>query len=208
MKRKDDTTDSDGRDYLAGQMLIAMPGMGDPRFERSVVFICAHDRNHAMGIIINKPLADVKLSELVSQLDITPGEGAEDIPVFFGGPVQTGRGIVLHTLDYTLPATMRLAQGLGLTSTREVLIDIGGDVPLRDPPGRYLLAIGHASWKAGQLEKEIAMNSWAHCKADSSLIFDTGSDAVWQGALSTLGVTAAMFSPEWACDGDKSRLPH
>ncbi len=179
-------------------MLIAMPNMGDPRFDRSVIFLCAHDEDHAMGVIVNKPLDDVDLSELLEQLEIAPDAGADDTPVFFGGPVQTERGLVLHTLDYQLETTLALGDGLGLTASRDILVDIAGKEPKRPAPRRYLLAIGHAGWGPGQLEKEIAMNAWAHCEADEEIIFNGAEDALWKRALEKLGVTSAMLSTEWA----------
>lgn len=187
-----------GRDFLTGQLLIAMPNMGDPRFERSVLVICAHDESHAMGIIINKPLADVELGELLEQLDIAPPDNIGRRPVYFGGPVQTDRGLVLHSLDYWLDKTMEICPGVGLTATREILVDIADNGGLRAPPARFLLAIGYAGWDAGQLEEEIAVNAWAHCDADEAIIFASDASAAWTKALARLGVTAAMLSPEWS----------
>ncbi|WP_411820157.1 YqgE/AlgH family protein [Hyphococcus formosus] len=186
------------QDFLVGKMLIAMPSMGDPRFDRAVIFMCAHDEEHAMGVIVNKPLDDVELSELLQQLEIPPQENADETPVFFGGPVQTERGLVLHTLDYHLDGTLPLNDKIGLTASRDILIDIAGSSPKRPPPRRFLLAIGHAGWGPGQLEEEIAMNAWAHCEPDERIIFDGMNEALWKRALSKLGVTSAMLSPEWA----------
>jgi len=193
-----------GQDFLAGQMLIAMPNMGDPRFEKSVIFMCAHDQDHAMGVIVNKPLAAVALGDLLAQLRIDPADGATDTPAFFGGPVQTERGVVLHTLDYRLDATIALGDDTGLTASRDILIDIGGKQALRPAPRRYLLAVGHAGWGAGQLEQEITMNAWAHCEPDEAIVFDGAKNASWQDALAKLGVTTAMFSPEWANGRDEN----
>ena len=193
------------RDFLTGRMLIAMPNMGDPRFEQSVIFMCSHDDEHAMGIIVNKPLVDVAFSELLDQLEIAVADTAADAPVYFGGPVQTERGVVLHTLDYALESTVRLNDDLGLTASKEVLVDIGGKEPVKPPPRRYLLAIGHAGWGAGQLEQEITMNAWAHCDADEAIIFEGAEQSTWKRALSTLGVTGAMFSPEWASTRDEDQ---
>ena len=193
------------RDFLTGRMLIAMPNMGDPRFEQSLIFMCSHDDEHAMGIIVNKPLADVAFADLLEQLEIEVDESAEDAPVFFGGPVQTERGVVLHTLDYALETTVRLSGDLGMTASKEVLVDIGGKAPTKTPPRRYLLAVGHAGWGAGQLEQEIAMNAWAHCDADEAIIFEGAEQSTWKRALSTLGVTGAMFSPEWASARDEDQ---
>ena len=186
------------RDFLAGQLLIAMPNMGDPRFEHSVIFMCAHDKDHAVGVIVNKPLVDVELTDLLEQLEIEPEYGVEEAPVYFGGPVQTERGVVLHTLDYQLDSTITLGENVGLTASKDVLVDIGGRAPKRPAPRRYLLAIGHAGWGAGQLEQEIAMNVWAHCDPDETLIFEGAKLSSWKHALGKLGVTGAMLSPEWA----------
>ncbi|MEX6634371.1 YqgE/AlgH family protein [Hyphococcus lacteus] len=198
MSESDNITSPASRDFLVGKMLIAMPSMGDSRFDRSVIFMCAHDEEHAMGVIVNKPLDDVELSELLQQLEIAPQDDADDTPVFFGGPVQTERGLVLHTLDYQLDATLALNENIGLTASRDILNDIAGAVPKRPPPRRYLLAIGHAGWGPGQLEEEIAMNAWAHCDPDEQIIFDGMTEALWKRALSKLGVSSAMLSPEWA----------
>ncbi len=193
------------QDFLEGQLLIAMPNMGDPRFDRSVIFVCAHDKEHAMGVIVNKPLDDVELSELLEQLEIAPQAEADDTPVFFGGPVQTERGLVLHTLDYQLETTLALNDEYGLTASRDILVDIAGEAPKRPAPRRFLLAIGHAGWGAGQLEQEIAMNAWAHCEPDEEIIFGGANDAVWKRALSKLGVTSAMLSREWASARDEDQ---
>ena len=186
------------RDFLAGQLLIAMPNMGDPRFEKSVIFLCAHDEDHAMGVIVNKRLADIDLSDLLAQLDITPTADANATPVYFGGPVQTERGVVLHTLDYERDTTIHFGADIGLTATKDILKDIAGENPGKSPPRRYLLAIGHAGWGAGQLEDEIAMNAWLHCGADEALIFNGNEIGAWNRALAKHGVTSAMLSPEWA----------
>jgi len=186
------------RDFLAGQLLIAMPNMGDPRFEKSVIFLCAHDEEHAMGVIVNKRLADVDVADLLEQLDIAPNANADATPVFFGGPVQTERGVVLHTKDYERDATIQFGADIALTATKDVLNDIAGVNPRKSPPRRYMLAIGHAGWDAGQLEEEIAMNAWLHCDADEALIFNGEEIGAWNRALAKLGVTSAMLSPEWA----------
>lgn len=202
MDNNGNTQNKYGQDYLTGQLLIAMPNMGDPRFEKSVIFMCSHDAEHAMGVIVNKPLAQVELAELLEQLDIEPLETANDTPVFFGGPVQTERGVVLHTLDYRIETTLQIASDLGLTATRDILIDIAGKNPNRNRPRRFLLAIGHAGWGSGQLEQEIAMNAWVHCEPDEAIIFDGAKNSSWKMALSKLGVTGAMLSPEWAVPRD------
>ncbi len=151
-----------------------------------------------MGVIINKRLQDVVLSELLKQLDIDPRDGANATPVFFGGPVQTERGAVLHTLDYQLDATIELAPDLGLTATKDALVDIAGKAPKQAPPRAFILTIGHAGWGPGQLEQEIAMNAWVHCAPSEAIIFEGAESDAWSRALAKLGVTSAMLSPEWA----------
>lgn len=187
-----------GQDFLAGSLLIAMPNMRDPRFQRSVILLCAHDDEHAMGVIVNKPLGDVELGELLEQLDIDPREGVGGDPVYFGGPVQTERGLVLHSLDYRIEATAEICPGVGLTASRDVLLDIGGRNRPRSAPKQFIVAIGHAGWNGGQLESEFAVNAWVHSKADPSLIFTSDPGSSWNNALAALGVSGAMLSPEWA----------
>lgn len=186
------------RDFLAGKLLIAMPNMRDPRFERAVILLVEHDDEHAMGVIVNKPLADVELGELLEQLDIDPRKGVGGDPVYFGGPVQTERGLVLHSSEYGIDATMRVCSGVGLTTAREILADIGSRAPARRPPEKYVVAIGYAGWGAGQLESEFAVNAWLHCDVDLELVFAGEPSQTWSRALKALGVTGAMLSPEWA----------
>src|SRR3990167_2556428 len=187
-----------GRDFLTGKLLIAMPNMTDPRFEKSVLLMVSHDANHAMGVVINKPLADVELGDLLEQLSIDPREGAGGDQVFYGGPVQTDRGLVIHTLDYQSPQTLTINDRFGVTASKDILVDIGGRRRVRKPPGKYMLAIGHAGWGAGQLESEIAVNAWCHSEASDGLIFGPDKRETWSAALKSLGVTGAMLSPEWS----------
>lgn len=188
----------DRRDFLTGKLLIAMPNMTDPRFEKSVLLMVSHDPAHAMGVVINKPLADIELGDLLEQLAIDPREGAGGEQVFYGGPVQTDRGLVIHTLDYRSPQTMIVADRFGVTASKEILVDIGGRGTARKPPEKFMLAIGHAGWGAGQLESEIAVNAWCHSEASESLIFSSDRSDTWNAALKSLGVTGAMLSPEWS----------
>ncbi len=186
------------QDFLTGKLLIAMPSMTDLRFEKSVLLMVSHDPDHAMGIVINKPLADIELGDLLEQLSIDPLEGAGGEQVYYGGPVQTDRGLVVHTLDYRSPQTMAVGVNFGVTASREILVDIGGRERNRTPPRKYILAIGHAVWRGGQLESEIAVNAWCHSDADIGLVFGGDAGGVWTAALESLGVTGAMFSKEWA----------
>jgi putative transcriptional regulator len=186
------------QDFLAGKLLIAMPNMTDPRFEKSVVLMVSHDPKHAMGVVINKPLVDIELGDLLEQLSIDPSEGSGGEAVYYGGPVQADRGLVVHTLDYRSPQTMAVNARIGVTASKEILVDIGGRSRTRKPPEKYLLAIGHAGWGAGQLESEISVNAWCHADPDVDLIFSNAAGDIWQAALRSLGVTGAMFSKEWA----------
>lgn len=175
-----------------------MPNMTDPRFEKSILLMVSHDTEHAMGIVLNKPLADLELGTLLDQLSIDPREGAGGDPVYYGGPVQTDRGLVIHTLDYRSAQTMAIDARIGVTASKDILVDIGGRERKRKPPERYLLAIGHAGWGAGQLESEIAVNAWCHSDLRDELVFATEGRDQWRYALESLGVSAAMLSPEWA----------
>lgn len=186
------------RDFLTGKLLIAMPNMTDPRFAKSVLLMVSHDPAHAMGVVINKPLADVELGDLLEQLSIDPREGTGGEQVYYGGPVQTDRGLVIHTLDYQSPQTIAIGDRFGVTASKEILVDIGGRRCERKRPSKYMLAIGHAGWGAGQLESEIAVNAWCHSDASDSLVFGADKSDTWNAALKTLGVTGAMLSPEWS----------
>lgn len=186
------------RDFLDGKLLIAMPNMTDPRFEKSVVFLVSHDEKHAMGVVVNKPLVEIELGDLLEQLSIDPREGAGGESVFYGGPVQTDRGLVIHSLDYRSPQTIAIEPHFGVTASRDVLVDIGGRDRRMEPPERYLLAIGHAGWGPGQLESEIAVNAWCHSEASPDLVFGGEGADLWRRALESLGVTTAMFSAEWS----------
>ncbi|MEX0643896.1 MAG: YqgE/AlgH family protein [Parvularculaceae bacterium] len=186
------------RDFLAGQLLIAMPNMADPRFERTVLLTVSHDEDHAMAVIVNKPVAEVTMGELLEKLEVGASRAVKPDHVFFGGPVHTELGLVLHSLDYRIEETLEITPGVGLTATREILVDIGGRDRLRPAPKHYMLAIGYAGWTGGQLEDELAMNAWAHCAADEHIIFAADPSRSWGKALERLGVTGAMLSPEWA----------
>ncbi|MEM6850695.1 MAG: YqgE/AlgH family protein [Pseudomonadota bacterium] len=185
------------RDFLDGSLLLAMPNMNDPRFEQAVILMCAHTDDHAMGVIVNKPLDDITFGALLDQLDMECGVAAADDPVLFGGPVERERGFVVHTLDYRSSATLPVTPSIGLTATRSVLSDMAGE-GRRRAPRQGFLALGYAGWSAGQLESEIMTNAWLHCPADEELVFDTETDEKWHAALGRLGVTDAMFSSEWA----------
>ena len=187
-----------GRSYLDGQCLIAMPGMSDPRFARSVVYLCAHSEDGAMGIIVNKPAVDTRFPELLVQLDVIPPDQAirlpsqaEKVKVLRGGPVETKRGFVLHSADFFLEsATLPIDDGICLTAT----LDILRAMALGSGPENAVLALGYAGWGAGQLEAEIQSNGWLHCEADFDLLFDDGLDTKYERALSKLGIDPAFLS--------------
>ena len=187
-----------GRSYLDGQCLIAMPGMSDARFAGTVVYLCAHSEDGAMGIIVNKRAADTRFPELLVQLDVIPPDQAillpsqvERVQVLRGGPVETKRGFVLHSADFFLEsATLPIDDGICLTAT----LDILRAMALGSGPENAVLALGYAGWGAGQLEAEIQSNGWLHCEADFDLLFDDGLDTKYERALSKLGIDPAFLS--------------
>ena len=178
---------------LTGQLLIAMPGMGDTRFEHAVVLICAHSEEGAMGLIINKPTEDVALADLLEQVKITPVEGAPELGVHFGGPVETGRGFVLHGRDYRSALnTLDVSGRFGLTATLDVLEDLAAG----EGPKNAIVALGYSGWGPGQLEDEISHNGWLTCAASSELVFTKADDAKWEAALHSIGVEALLLSAD------------
>lgn len=176
---------------LAGQILIAMPGMADPRFDRSVILICAHSDEGAMGLIVNKPLEDLSFSGLLEQLKIPRVADGRDIRVQFGGPVERGRGFVLHSSDWESgPATLAVPGGFGMTATINILEALaqGGG------PGKALLALGYSGWAPGQLEAEIARNDWLTSEAPEGLVFGVDDRAKWSAALRGMGIDPLTLS--------------
>lgn len=185
-------------DFLEGHFLIAMPGMQDERFERSVVYVCAHSNSGAMGFVINKA-QPLSFPELLRQLEIVsstdeirlPMKGHE-ISVCQGGPVERGRGFVLHSADYDSETTVAVEEGIALTPTLDILKSISSGVG----PSAAIMVLGYAGWGAGQLESEIAANGWLTCPADSDLIFDTRLDDKYARALAILGIDPAFLASE------------
>jgi putative transcriptional regulator len=186
--------------FFDGKLLIAMPGIGDPRFERTVIFICAHSAEGAMGIVINKVAANITFTDLMERLDLFPSdnrimlpENVSRMPVQCGGPVETSRGFVLHTCDYfSADTTLPISERLGLTATLDVLRAIAQG----QGPKQSLLALGYAGWGPGQLESEIQRNGWLHCEADETLIFTTANDRKYMAALAKLGIDPRMLSSQ------------
>ena len=178
---------------LTGQLLVAMPQMQDPRFARSVVYICAHSGEEgAMGLVVNKLLASLTMGELLSHLKLEPSAIGEARPVHFGGPVEPGRGFVLHTTDYHEEATLLVGDEFAVTATLDILRAIGKGAG----PRRSLLALGYAGWAPGQLDAEMQANGWLSVAADSDLVFGEDFDAKWQRALAKLGVDLTLLSTE------------
>jgi putative transcriptional regulator len=180
---------SSGGGFLEGQLLIAMPGMTDKRFARSVIYMCAHSREGAMGLIINQRAHHISFAELLTQLQISTGEDEkgeiEDRPVHIGGPVESGRGFVLHSSDYfSTDSTLPIDDGVCLTATVDILKAIAGG----NGPRNAILALGYAGWSPGQIESEMQANGWLNCPADAEIIFGEDLELKYEQALSKLGV--------------------
>lgn len=182
------TLDDDS--YLAGNLLIAMPSMGDPRFARSVIYMCVHNEDGAMGLVINRLIGSLSFSDLLAQLGIEERKAKQATRVHFGGPVETGRGFVLHSADYLQESSLKINDAVALTATLDVLRDIAGG----SGPRRSLLALGYAGWGPGQLDAEIQANGWLHAEADEDLIFDDSLENKWERAISKLGVDLTKLS--------------
>lgn len=199
-KKKTAIETRDGEGYLDGQLLIAMPVMDDERFARSVIYVCAHSSEGAMGIIVNRPAGSLDFSDLLVQLDIIKKgdrialpESAESMKVLKGGPVETGRGFVLHSSDFFIEdATLPIDEGICLTATVDILKAIASG----DGPKHAILALGYAGWAPGQLETEIQGNGWLHCAADADLIFGRNVEEKYLRALNKIGIDPGMLSAE------------
>jgi putative transcriptional regulator len=178
--------------YLTGQLLIAMPGMRDERFARSVIYMCAHTEEGAMGLVLNQVIESLTFNQLLGQLGIDESKSRSDVPVHFGGPVESGRGFVLHTADFKQDATLEVDPEIGLTAT----VDILKAIARGNGPRRSLLALGYAGWGPGQLDSEIRQNGWLQVPADAQIIFDREHDSKWERAISKLGVDPRMLSDE------------
>ena len=182
-----------GMKSLAGQLLIAMPQMADPRFVRSVIYLCVHsDDAGAMGLVINKLLGSLTMGELFAQLYIEQSAVANLRPVHFGGPVEAGRGFVLHTADYREKTTLHVDGNIAVTATLEILRVIGKD----QGPRRSIIALGYAGWAPGQLDAEIQANGWLSVAADDDIVFASDQDGKWNRALGKLGIDLSMLSSD------------
>ena len=183
--------------YLEGHCLIAMPTIGDPRFDRTLIYLCAHSSDGAMGLVVNKPLDDLSFGDMLEQLGIETAEPHEQIRLHFGGPVETGRGFVLHSDDYQHDGTLTIGGGVALTATVDVLRAIAGG----GGPRRSLLALGYAGWAPGQLDAEIQANGWLTCAADEDLLFGSNLDRKWHRALGKIGIDPALLSTDIGYSG-------
>jgi len=184
-----DMTEHDAR--LCGKLLIAMPGMGDIRFDQSVIFLCVHSEDGAMGLIVNKPSPELSFAELLEQLSIE-SDALPDAPrVYFGGPVELGRGFVLHSGDYVQDdSTLKVDTQFGMTASLDVLEDLAHGAG----PKKALLALGYAGWGPGQLEEEIARNGWLIADASPELVFSNDDRGKWAAALKKLGIDPLLLS--------------
>ena len=188
------------RGFLDGQMLIAMPSMRDERFSRTLVYICAHSSEGAMGIIVNQPAANINFTDLLVQLEVIPAADIIQLPrragsmkVLKGGPVETGRGFVLHSADFFIEnSTLPIDDGSCLTATLDILKAIARG----DGPASAVLALGYAGWAPGQIETEIQDNGWLHCTADSELLFGADTDGKYEKALKKLGIGLGQLSSD------------
>jgi len=182
---------------LCGKFLIAMPGMSDARFDRTVIYICAYSKDGAMGFVINQNLEEPTVPDFLKQLEIISEDEHGQISgivnqkkLSVGGPVEPGRGFVLHSSEFVGPSTMKVANGVSLTATLEILRAIATG----KGPEKYMIILGYSGWSAGQLEAEIRQNGWLSVDADNSIIFDTGIEKKYDQSLALLGVDPAALS--------------
>ncbi|MCF6216000.1 MAG: YqgE/AlgH family protein [Emcibacter sp.] len=184
--------------YLTGQLLLAMPGMTDPRFDRSVIYICSHSEEGAMGLVINSVATSIDFPNLLDQLAVdydpemlakneTSGVG---VTLYAGGPVEIGRGFILHSADYIQESTLIISETVALTAT----VDILAAISTGEGPKNFMVALGYTGWGKGQLEEEIKRNSWLNVEADEVLLFRTDLDLKWPRAMAKLGIDITMLS--------------
>lgn len=183
-------TSSRAINSLAGQFLVALPTMTDPRFTRAVIYLVSHGPEGTMGLVINRSLASMSFADLLAQLDIPHGENTPAVRIHYGGPVESGRGFVLHSDDFRRDGTTMLDNGLAMTSTIDVLRALAE----RQGPMQSLLALGYAGWQGGQLEAELQGNGWLTVPADPAILFDADLETKWERVIAMLGVTPAALS--------------
>ncbi len=186
----DSDIDKDTDGYLTGQLIIAMPGIADPRFKKAVIYMCAHTEDGAMGLVINRVMEELSFPDLLEQLEIETSPTAPPIRVQFGGPVEATRGFILHSPDYLQDSSLIVASDVALTASVDILRAIADG----SGPNNRILALGYAGWGAGQLDAEIKSNGWLNVAADDDLVFDPDLDSKWERAISKLGIDPRMLS--------------
>ena len=175
--------------YLTGQLLVAMPNMRDPRFEKTVIYMCVHNSEGAVGLVLNRQIESITFPDLLQQLNIETEDDVPELPIHFGGPVETGRGFVLHSSDYGRSGTIMVGDVIGLTAT----VDILKDMAARRGPRSSMLALGYAGWGPGQLDNEIQQNAWLNVPSDEILVFDADIDSKWERAIAKLGIDPSLL---------------
>lgn len=176
--------------YIAGKCLVAMPAINDPNFARTVIYVCAHSSEGAMGLVINRPIVQVSFPDILEQLGIESTPHCKNIRVHFGGPVESARGFVLHTAEYSQPATLSVDAGIAMTATTDVLQAIAAG----EGPRASLLVLGYAGWSPGQLDTELKDNAWLTVDSDETLLFGQETEQKWERAIRKLGFEPAMLS--------------
>ena len=182
----------DDLENLCGHFLVAMPGMIDPRFSETVIYLCIHNADGAMGLVVNRPLEREGFSMLLKRLSIEAVEPSSGINIFSGGPVEVDRGFILHSLEYIKKTTISVDDKIGLTAT----IDIIQDIALGSGPKKSLVILGYAGWGAGQLEEEVKRNGWLHVEGDSEILFNIEPEKKWKYAISKIGIDPVMLSSD------------
>ena len=190
VQRRKSTSRLSAADFLTGQLLIAMPAMEDPRFSQSVIYLCAHTPEGAMGLVLNRPLQRPRFDDLLRQLEVAPVPPARRITLCAGGPMDNARGFVLHTTDWTGEGSLRVDETVALTASLDVLKAIAEG----NGPREGLLALGYAGWGPGQLDAEIQQNAWLSVPADETIVFDGDHDTKWRRALGKLNIDPLLLS--------------
>ncbi len=176
--------------YLTGQLLIAMPQMDDSRFQHTVLLVCQHDSNSAMGVVLNQHRDGIMMDDLSEQVGIGTPRFNRDEPIYYGGPVEQSRGIVVHSSDHILPDSVIISADMAMTSNIKILSEIANGIG----PTQFIIALGHASWTAGQLDQELRDNIWLTMPYDADLIFANKADDIWGECFSSLGIARGHLS--------------
>lgn len=180
------------RGFLTGKLLVAMPHIDSPYYEQAVIYVCGHDETGAMGIMVNKPLLTVTFTDLLEQLEIDCPDDAPELPIYYGGPVEVGRGFVLHTADYMVDSSTIIDSNLALTAT----LDILRATAIHHGPQSAIMALGYVGWGAFQLEQEIHSNMWIVIDGDVDLIFEKDIGRIWETAMASIGITPSRIAIE------------